>query len=507
MKRTITLVVVSLLLAMAARAETVRWAIKPEYKKIVRYSNDLFKCQTDNGKYQLVDLTGKKVNHPLADSITDYVGGYALVLNQDGGKLQIVGFFSEQGGHNYQAVNGVYYMARYSFFSEDYIAVADREGKQGFLDVRGQLAIDCKYLEVRPFRFGYSSVVVAKRRDGLYDVNYINKSGSTNGPASFSSQLTYGTTFNDAGVAVVGDHRKYALINSQFKVLKNLNEKPDLADIRASDFSIVTSGNELLTTDDRVVPQSKLTVDIIKVDGLYGYVKSEEVVAPPQFSAAQDFDGEYAIAAIKGRFGVLQMLPGKFRCSWPSEEPLRVYHGLNCDDQHFSISMPEALRSPRLSFDNGDGMVEMKTNDFDFTPVVQQHDAVCRLRAKVVSDDGLLLWEGEKDLKLAFIDVIVGKPAVTSAYADRNGNQTVKTTITNNSSVTVEVSATIKVLGYTNSIKVELGPHQSRDLSVVVKVTDELSGKTQNASVTVKVDGGHYAPGSTSSVKFQKAIQ
>lgn len=505
MKRTITLVITTLLLSMVAQAETVKWAIRPEYKKIVRYSNDLFKCQTDNGKYQLVDLEGNKVNHPLADSITDYVGGYALVLNRDGSRFQILGFFTEQNGHSYQGVSGTIYMARYSFFSEDYLAVADQEGKQGFLDVHGQLAIGCKYLEVRPFRFGYASVVAAKRRDGLYDINYINKNGNTNGPASFSSQLTYGTSFNEEGVAVVGDHRKYAMIDYHFKVLKTLNEKPDVSAICGIDFSLAINNDEVLT--DVIVPRPKFSIDIFKKNGLYGYSKSEDIVAPAQFSEAQDFVGNYAIAAVQGKFGVLQLVQGRFICTWPDDEPLRVYHGLNTDALHFSILMPDVLIEPTLSFDCGDGMIEKKTNDFDFTPVVEQNDIACNLRAKVVSSDGLLLWEDEREMKLAFIDIDVSKPAVTTIYADRNGNQTVKTTVTNNSVVPVEVNVTIKVMGYSNSMKVELAPHQTKDLSVVVKVTDDLNGKSVNATVSVKVDGNHHAPGSTAIVKFQKAIQ
>lgn len=489
-------------LTMAAQAETVKWAIRPEYKKIVRYSEDLYKCQKDNGKYLLVSTSGNSVMQEEFDSITDYAGGYALALKQSGNRYQILGFVSEETPHTYQNVSGEYYAARYSFFSERYLAVANKEGKQGYLNFSGQTAIECKYLEARPFKFGYASVVVKKRKDGLYDVNYINLNDKTNGPIRFSSQLTFGTTFNEGGYAIVGDHKRYAVIDQGFNVISSTS-RPDKENIRTYDFTY-TKGDKDWTPDGNQIPSIDSSIEMTSKDGALGYAKNGKTMVPEQFSDAKGFVNGYAVAAASnGKYGVLQLLQGEFEPNWPDKKYVKVYHGQKCEPLRFSLGIPNSVEGAKLSFDNGKGMVEMDVHDFRFKPAFNQGARNCKLQAKVVSNDGLLLWEAEKELPLTYIKIDVTKPATTTVYADENDNQTVKTVVTNNSSVKVKVNATLKVGGKSNTFNEEISPGQSKALTVTLKVNEDLNGKSVAASVTVKVDGEYDAPGVSSNVKLQ----
>lgn len=501
-KQLLMSIMAAMLLTMVAQAETVKWVIKPEYKKIVRYSEDLFKCQKDNGKYLLISTSGNPVMQEEFDSITDYAGGYALALKQSGNRYQILGFVSEQASHSYQNVSGEYYMARYSFFSEHCLVVANKDGKQGYLNTSGQSIIECKYLEARPFKFGYASVVVKKRKDGLYDVNYINQNDKTNGPLRFSSQLTFGTSFNEGGYAIVGNHKKYAVIDQRFNIISSTT-RPDIENIRTYDFTY-TKGDKNWTPDGNQIPSIDSSFEVTSKDGVLGYAKKGKTMVPEQFSDAKGFANGYAVAAASnGKYGVLQLLQGEFEPNWPDKKYVKVYNGQKCDHLRFSLGIPNSLVGAKLSFDNGKGMMEKEEHDFRFKPVFGQGAKNCRLQAKVVSEDGLLLWEGEKDLQLIYIKIDVTKPVVTTVYADENDNQTVKTVVTNSSAVKVKVNATLKVGGKSSTVNEELAPGQSKTLTVTLKVSEDMNGKSEAASVNVKVDGDYDAPEASSTVKLQ----
>ncbi|MBQ8958017.1 MAG: WG repeat-containing protein [Bacteroidales bacterium] len=164
------------------------------------------------------------------------------------------------------------------------------------------------------------------------------------------------------------------------------------------------------------------TIEIVS-NGGYTYSIDGQPILPPQFSDAKGFSGGYAIAAVGGKYGVLQLLDGKFEANWPDDNPVRVYHGPECDDQHFALQIPNALDKVSLSFDKGNGMEDMDTYSFSFRPFVKQDAGSCKLRAQIQSSDGLWLWEGEKTLNLTQIKVTANKPVLTWTYADENGSQ------------------------------------------------------------------------------------
>ena len=181
--------IIPLLLSYHAQSQIVKWCIHPEYDEITYFGDDLFKCVSRTGKVQLYDRDGEKLLHNVdADSITDFAEGYAVALN---GK-KILGFLTQTGGHGFYPVSGEYMITKYPFFSEGLLVVADGKGKMGYMNVQGDLAIPCKYLEARPFKQGWASVDMAKKK-----VYYINFQGKTGNPVALPLRPVVGNAIYD----------------------------------------------------------------------------------------------------------------------------------------------------------------------------------------------------------------------------------------------------------------------------------------------------------------------
>ena len=491
----------TLFMTIAAQAQTVKWAIKPDYDKIERYSDDLFKCQKD-GKYRLVDLSGNVLDCPPADSITDYTGGYALMLNSSGNQYQILGFLSEQGSHQYQSLKDKYYTTRYSYFSEGYIAVENADKKKGFLDAKGVPVVDFKYTDALPFKFGWAAVK-KEGKDRTKPWVYVNARGIEQKGAIGVGDFTFASTFNDGGYALVKSYNKVAVIDKSFSFVQKADEK-DLQNLRYYDYSY-TKGDKNWKPKGNVVPEFDTSIEPTSGGSKYGYAKKGETIVPCQFNDAKYFANGYAIAAIGGKYGVLQLIPGLFEASWPEKE-VKIYPYWKCNEVGFSLQVPSGLENTKLSFDNGSGMKEMSNGELSlkFKPEVKKRVEKFKVQAKLESEDGLLLWEGDHYLDLTFIEVsVTKKPAVTTVYADEYKHQFVKCVVTNNSNVEVKVSATLKVGGVSKTLNEPLAKNQSKSITVLLTVTEELSGKVLDASVSVTIDGRFNAPGASSTVKLQ----
>lgn len=537
MKKRIFTIVAALLCGMATHAETVKWVVKPEYQKIVRYSEDLFKCQDENGKWLLLDLAGNPLSYPLADSITDYTGGCALLLNKlnsESAKFQILGFFSEDEKHTFVDVNGDYYTTQYSFFSEGYLIAENEKGKKGYFNKKGEKFRDFVYLEALPFSHGWAAV----KKDGKDSTKfwaYISSTGNkdVDNLTEGSSKLLDATTFNEDGVAFVrvrstlGSPRYVLITKDRFKIIEeNADKYKD--DIRPYDCAY--SKKEKNFEVNRI-PGDDDAYKIVKgQENKHGYDKSGNIIVPAQFSRAEKFsEDHFAIASLDGKkYGILKLLDGEFNPKWPDVEKVLIYNsskGLKCNDMHFSLDMPDALSgNAHLNFNNGDGMNEItqNANDYKFKPKMGKGVNSCKLQANVTSNDDnkhrLLLWEGDKDVTLMFVDVVAGTPAVTSTYADENNEQIVKTVVTNKSQVKVRVKATLTVGDKSECFDRELKAGEKCELAVTIKVREKTNEEEENeeetsveeetviymdAKVELMVDGEYKFTGKSATVKLQ----
>ena len=61
-------------------AQTIQWVVKPKYDTICHLNGCVFKCKTGD-RVQLVNAKGRELLTPIADSVTNYSGNRALVLD------------------------------------------------------------------------------------------------------------------------------------------------------------------------------------------------------------------------------------------------------------------------------------------------------------------------------------------------------------------------------------------------------------------------------------------
>ncbi|MBR1514441.1 MAG: WG repeat-containing protein [Bacteroidales bacterium] len=500
-----------LLLAPAiANAQTVKWLVEPKYASITHYSNDIFKCIDQNGKVQLIDWEGKALLQGyIADAVTQYSDGYAIVLQGD----KILGFLTE-ANHNFQPVNGDYYATKYSFFSEGYVTVAKCgvEGKQGYLDSKGNLALDCQYIEAMPVRQGWA-LVTENGKDKVKPRRYKKSDNwSASGMSSLKSgeAFVWATSFNTDGRALARiKGGKYVVIDVNFNVIER-DVKGNKEDVNSIDYSYKPIGSEELSAHLNDQP-GKDGIGAFEGDGGFGYKNAEgEVLVPCQFDEANDFCSGRAVVALGDKYGIVELLKGKLDANW-SADRIRVYEYTNeVDPLQITLITPASLASGniKLELDKGDGRyVDCDALSCDFTvanQVINRKSPKCELKAKVTySDNGfpdLLLWEESHGISIDYVSIGLSNPVTTSEYADENDCQTVKASVTNTSDVPVKASITLNVAGKPKSNTVELKPNQTCSLSMLVHVTED---KNVNATISVKVDG-HNCGSKSSTVSLKK---
>lgn len=496
MKKAITIVVL-LLFRNVLMSETVKWIVRPQYDFITYYSSDIFKC-INNNRIVLLDWSGEPlINQDLMiDSVTNFVGGYALVLKSESGGNKIIGFISEQRDHAFQRLDGDFYATEYPFFSEGYLVVSNPSGKKGYINETGQCVIDCKYDKARPFRKGMASVQinVSKTETRGY---YINPLGQTKNPLEFyDGKIDKGSSFNDNGEAVVKHDRECAIIDRNMKVVRN-RPYDRVFPIRTYDYAY----SEDYSNPKPIVNQKPVIDDrfvIFESESKYGYRGAGgEVIVPVQFDEVQPVCDNRAIVSIGGKFGILEFVEGQFICS-SFEGKLVVYPEMNYNNTRFEVQVPGSLDHEKLHlmFDKGDGKLEEANLKMDFKPLFENGAMTCTMRAQLHSDDGLLLWKEEKSIDIAYVRISISSPETVSVYAKENGVQQIKVCITNDSDIEVEVLPSFELFfgrktknkPYANTTDepIRLLPGEKRELFVDVKVAEN---EDVNAKVSVTVDG------------------
>lgn len=510
MRRILLTASLGLLMGFSLHAQTVKWVVEPKYNSIDYYSSDIFQCADQYGKLQLLDKDGRALlpDNIAADALTEYNDGDEYVIVLKGSK--ILGFLTESKPYTFQPVIGEYYITDYPFFSEDFLVVADAKGKQGYMDTRGQIVIDCKYEKARPFRQGRASVEPAKKQ-----VYYINPQGKTNNPDSFhGGKLTKGSSFNGAGEAVVANYQDYAVINTKMQVVRKIKYTSELP-VCPLDYSYDELGGDCMPKTGFMAATWDYTdednhCESFSERGANGYqykLGDEVIVIPAQFSDASPFMQGRAIVGMGGKFGIIELVKGKFVPAWPVAK-LRAFPD-GAEETQFALAVPVSLQSDKvkLELDKGDGRYTECNGLHSYfmipNQMIDHKEKSCTLKARAkYTDNGpeLLLWEGSYQLGIDYISVGLSNPSVTSEYADENDNQTVKAVVTNTSDVTVTISATLTVGKTTRTQKWELKPKESKTLTASVKVDED---KQVKATVSATVEG-HDCGSKSSTVSLKK---
>ena len=473
---------------------TVKWLVKPNYDHIEVYCENVYKCLND-GKFQLYNSSGKTLLPHPCDSITDFSEGYALVLDKgiDSTKWKIKGFFTENGLRFIELDEGFYTMM-YSFFSEGLIAVGNENNLYGYLNTQGAEAIPCRYQKARPFKQGWATVQFDSGR-----ILYINKSAKPMIIDFHNGEVNDGTSFNQDGEAVIIHYKKkdMAVINTKGEVVRKYR-KPDNVESFYRKYDRAFCEN----CQDDMPPQKHMpryndTIIPFLSDGLYGYKLSETYTVPAQFTYAERFVNQCAIVSYKGRYGILALANGNITSSIKG-----VKEGGNIDPQKkltYSINLPKDMTIDEVKFDCGDGDLQTvfpKNNNYVFKPCVDKDSKSCVIHAEVYSD-GLMLLEYTNPLGIRqeTLQLAVSAPSSISEYANHKNLQTVKASVTNNSTVPIQVvvvfSASFKKGSANSWVNPEsegtIPPGETMDFFASVLVKQSESAKiTATASVNNK---------------------
>lgn len=495
MKNKVITLFIAALTALSAQATTVKWLVHPEYDAVSYYSKDVFKCKKD-GKYQLIDITGKKLLPQEADSITDFCDGYALVLDYIIGNasgMKIKGILEED--NTYTSVTGDYRTFYFSYFSEGLVAVADSKGKLGYLDERGRLAIPCQYDKARPFIKGWASVVTVSRKKET--ACYIDRFGNPLRISFHDGLLEQASSFNENGEALVGYGSELAVINTEGAVTRPNYKLKTNNPTRDYDFAFCEDCKKIIPAkNDR--PTYSSEVFPFEVNKLFGYKNANDTIVKPQFPYAGQFADNCAIVAFANKYGVVTLVDDSFSSSVSSTEI--VFQGDEPSSLTYSFTIPASFEPNQLTikFNNGDGeMKPLGTGEYThvFVPKMEKTEKSCTIKAQI-STEGLILWEEERTLAVkgrSSSTLEVSRPRRVGQKADYNDELKISAYVENNTAESANVTVTFTTSPLNGENKVSskttfderIAPGNKKTFTITLKVFVE-----ETPTVTVTVDDG-----------------
>lgn len=316
------------LIAITISAQSAKWGVAPNYSSLERLNDHLFKVVV-NGREGIVNDEGKIVIKPEMDKITPFAEGKSLALTNLPTGTAISGIISENGDIKY-ITDATYFVTEFDFFSEGFLPVYNGEGRFGYLDLDGNLAIPFEYSSARPFCEGFASVGIEKDniitglkkagqtiqnivagKEVTEPVAYIDRFGmrfKLDKADKALKEINLGTSFYN-GEAVVKTKVKKGF--EYWKIAKDgrVLQKSINPDWTLLDWKFRLSGEtrpEVSTAPDRNSPVP------FERSERFGYnLKDGTEFLPAQFISASTFSGGYATAAIDGnKAGILQLING-----------------------------------------------------------------------------------------------------------------------------------------------------------------------------------------------------
>lgn len=476
--------------ALYAEAKSIVWTVAPRYDNIVRYSATLFDV-VNGGKGGLVGVDGQEILPCEFDFIPPFVNGYTYAVVKEGARLRIKYIVDDGGGC--VAVNDRLYLAEKSnkdsrYFSEGLMVVQDINGKYGYVNVYGQLAIKCKYDYARPFKEG-----VAPMKTGNY-----YRYRTTGESVAFAVELNNGdptecSCFKN-GLALIGIYGKYQVIDRIGRKVRSI--KSDEFARQFAAYNAAPAGSAM-QADGSLAGFQQL--------GKYGLTDGGSVVAMPQFdSFSASFGDGYAVVAKNGRYGVVRVVHGDYSLTvvplgGGASGSLTVDRDGAVEPLVVRLNMPDGITAQSVSVygDLGDGHVAAISplsstqtdggNQFCFTPKTAPGADSCTVQIHA-ENGGLLVASTILTYGLDYPVLLrASAPRTATERADENDNQVVYATIYNdgNRQVTVE-EITIKARTSATLRSKVIPAHGS----IVIQLTESKVKTEQTLTATVSLSNG-----------------
>ena len=381
-------------------AQTVKWMLKPTYSSITCFSENLYLVKSGN-KCGVVNNQGKSIAND-ADSITPYVEGHALLLDNYGKQWKILGIMDKSG--NVSKPENAFYVSSYLCFSEGFLAVSNSNGEYGFINPLGKEVIPCKYKMTRPFSEGFASVTLNNKR-----VIYINAREQPLRLEAGDGEIYFGTNFKNGEALVSTIDKKLYFIGKQGNIIRKVSSdiikklSINAQYCISSDTKSLPAFQEMLvenrSTDDGIVPYH---------DGnLYGYKNENTIVLPPQFDNAFPFVNGTAKVYKNGKYGLLAIVSDRSITAKIAQTSLKVKKGVPEEDIECVVNFPVGSGSfPELSAVNLKKNLNEKFSlasssgenfVFKFRPQYDKGEKQQEYQFQLKADD-LILWEDRKEI-------------------------------------------------------------------------------------------------------------
>lgn len=475
------------ILPLLAKAESADWVIAPKYSYIEPYAKDLFKVKT-GGKVGLIDNNGKEIVPITADSITNPVEGYALILNLEKDKLRLVGLINSYGA--VKKIKQEWYVDDYPFFSEGKLPVCTRKGKYGFIDTDGNLVIKCEYGAVHPFCEGFSAVSKSKsilnaainllggnKKDKMF---YINAQGLQLDLQSDIDDIYLATSFRKGKAFVISMENKRCYIDTSGRLLSIEAETTPLqfdskhALISGNDKGYVVESTTYKPTVNGPIP--------FLSKGLYGYKAKSKTILPAQFIYAAPFSDGCAVAKSVYGYGVLKLTQGTFECRQESKSA----SANGQEDIVYAVNVPNEWKDATFTMTciNSNGtestFKSSGTNgNLLFEATVPDGRKTFSLEG-VSNGNSLVVWRSATLLSEDNNSLL--KVTVSADETSSNGTADVDITFTNNGNEAITFSA-----GVSGDNVMPANSEVSIDRGMSKKLTTKITGIDRSAIVTVMI--------------------
>lgn len=474
MKRSLILCVSAIMLSLNGLAKTIEWSIAPEYDDLKPYSENMYYC-CKNGKWGLVSTSGNVVLSPQYDFITAIVDGYAIAGVKEGSKNRISCILDDS--YNVENISGPYYLVNkyYTYFSDSKLPVANKAGKQGFINTTGELVIKCQFDNVHPFSDGYASVSKYPKAFYITDRYDVSPKQSVL-PIEFNyGDITFASTFYN-GRAVVAYNDKSAVINLTGKKVGSYKGKINSACYNKYDYTIKDCGS--VAPGSEYQPAKNSLITVYSDNGLYGYRQDNGVIVYPSFNKAEEILANgYAVVIYNNKAGLIRLSDGdvnafvaKASGTSPFDGVIKVSGKSVTDSYSLVVALPNAAKASdySVSVDNGSGTLQpAKVN-------IANNLLRAQLSPQLANDADKLRIAAEVRYK----GIVVGKYDHTFTVS-RSSSQSATTTSHQGSSQ----HSALRISGPAPQTK----SANDKDIQIVAAVISNPSGNSVSVTATLSI--------------------
>ena len=314
----LTMLIACLAQIIIGQAQVAYWKLKPSYQEITPFSESLYKAKTYEDM-RLINANGDIL--VKADSITYLTNGYALVLKYQDEKYRVIQIVDGNGKTT--DITQEYYATEYPFFSEEKCPVENKKGKIGYINPSGKQVISFDYVVAHPFREGYASVCKAKKGFIAFGSSLLGKvAGNSKTPSGPSQYIDHkgaplklqseigtpilATSFKNGEALVQCDDNNSFMINRQGKIVKTLSD----VEVNLDDYFAI-SEKRRERANVPYLPSYNPIYTVFATNNLFGYKHGATIISPAQFELASGFASGFSIVKMNGKYGLLQLIPGK----------------------------------------------------------------------------------------------------------------------------------------------------------------------------------------------------